>query len=184
MADLLICSLVDDPLQPGLPAPLAGGSGGCLPLDTQVYLADGSTIPIGEIDLGDEVLACAFGSLEIVSRSVVGLLFHEAEALCEFEEGDGTTLRCSLDQSLGTAFGPVKAPYLSADAELLTLSPNRDRVSSEKVGRRSTRELAKPTDVASLDLGGEFFFFVGPSRRAGACHISITWESGGRKRKM
>lgn len=158
--------------------PTGGGpfSGGCVPGDCEVLLADGRMKPISMIEAGDKVLAVAFDSREVVDRQVVGNWAARSEALVGLKVSSDNVFWSSEDQSIITVCGPVKAAYIFHGASIRYFDPINRTVRVSTLEERFIERQSTPIDVFSLDLGGRFSFFAGNDRMEIACG---TIESGG-----
>jgi RHS repeat-associated protein len=118
----------------------AGVKGGCsFDADTLVLLADGSTKPIAEVKVGDQVLAADPKTGVRGARTVIAVLPHE-DTVLELSTEDGATVTTTEDHAFynatdkrwqrADALSPGDALYTAtgATARVAGLLPNTQRV--------------------------------------------------------
>ncbi len=72
-AEVLVCNDFENFWESGKIVSTGSIGGGCLPRSAEVKLADGSMKSIGEIDIGDVVIALDYERQELVTRHVEGI---------------------------------------------------------------------------------------------------------------
>lgn len=144
-----------------------GNIGGCLPTGTTIHLIDGTSKPIELIDENDELACFELGTKKIVGKPVNGKSYTEDVQIIELIFSDTQSVKCSADQFIISAYGPIRSEDILEGAVLIS-SDDLSNIRAQNNAYIGHMD-ADVSNVYSIDIGRRFAFIAGENKVAMKC---------------